>query len=412
MIIIYSDIHEDIDVAITHGAPLNIRDGHEGQGAREHKYRGSESLRHHVAMAKPRLHVFGHHHEGYGITLVDWKSTANISTTVASGGQEPFEVECVPEKELERDEREAGRKDLLTLETLKDVSMRKDIAQRGYFRTSHGDNDQHPVKKSQNTLFVNACYSPADKNHEKHTQMPIIVDLELPRSDAENGAGEATTAVAEGQRPRPRPIACCVRYDADKTGCPMASDNGKAEGQESEGPSWRKEDGPERRAPASGRYVPPFDNITADNPNGSRLSTRSGGSSGRSSPWRSFRRDVPATNDSTAPSDSPITQGSSVVEAVVATVAAVTMTTSVQENRIDRPRTAEPQPSASRTIPVTSYRAETWPPTTITSSRTSRYVPPPHSTPSRPPRSSRPNSGYQFHAGDKQRGHRGWNAPK
>lgn len=182
---------EDTDVAMTHGPPLHIRDPHEGEA----RYRGDESLRHHVAMAKPRLHLFGHHHSGYGITLVDWKSSAADDTSSNATITADWEPKGVPEQEPLRDEQEAGRQDLLTLDGLhKNEALLHEAMENGYIRTSHGPTSEHPIEKDKNTLFVNACYAHCE--NKKHTQPPIIVDLELPLASAPNGGaiGSASTS--------------------------------------------------------------------------------------------------------------------------------------------------------------------------------------------------------------------------
>jgi Icc-related predicted phosphoesterase len=58
-------IPEDTDVLITHGPPYGILDQmYEGYDAFKHL--GCEELLFAVARVKPRLHVFGHIHSGYG----------------------------------------------------------------------------------------------------------------------------------------------------------------------------------------------------------------------------------------------------------------------------------------------------------------------------------------------------------
>lgn len=63
-----------VDVMLTHGPPYGVLDqvvpGHESVGC-EHLYRAVERV-------KPRLHVFGHIHEGYGARRFEW-STHNRS---------------------------------------------------------------------------------------------------------------------------------------------------------------------------------------------------------------------------------------------------------------------------------------------------------------------------------------------
>lgn len=57
----------DIDIIMTHGPPKDIMDDC-AQG-----HQGCENLLRAVRRAKPRLHCFGHIHEGYGVEIVAWK---------------------------------------------------------------------------------------------------------------------------------------------------------------------------------------------------------------------------------------------------------------------------------------------------------------------------------------------------
>jgi Icc-related predicted phosphoesterase len=55
-------IPEDTDVLITHGPPMDILDRTVGG-----QYVGCEDLKNRIAIVKPKIHVFGHIHEAYGI---------------------------------------------------------------------------------------------------------------------------------------------------------------------------------------------------------------------------------------------------------------------------------------------------------------------------------------------------------
>jgi Calcineurin-like phosphoesterase len=57
----------DIDIIMTHGPPKDIMD----ECAQGHQ--GCENLLRAVRRARPRLHCFGHIHEGYGAEVVTWK---------------------------------------------------------------------------------------------------------------------------------------------------------------------------------------------------------------------------------------------------------------------------------------------------------------------------------------------------
>lgn len=79
-------IPEGVDVLVTHGPPHGVRDtvaktlprvvaGLMGEG----RHAGCEELLHAVARVRPRLHVFGHIHEGYGRETRDDVEFVNAS---------------------------------------------------------------------------------------------------------------------------------------------------------------------------------------------------------------------------------------------------------------------------------------------------------------------------------------------
>ena len=68
-------IPEDCDILVTHGPPAGHGDVTvRGEGV------GCEDLREAVRRVRPRLHVFGHIHEGYGLTRADGTVFVNASS--------------------------------------------------------------------------------------------------------------------------------------------------------------------------------------------------------------------------------------------------------------------------------------------------------------------------------------------
>ena len=59
----------EVDVMITHGPPAGILDRVERSG----EHAGCEHLRRAVERCRPRLHAFGHIHEGWGAVRTDWE---------------------------------------------------------------------------------------------------------------------------------------------------------------------------------------------------------------------------------------------------------------------------------------------------------------------------------------------------
>lgn len=73
-------IPDDVDILVTHSPPNGIsdmvKDSWEGRIANV----GSKKLLHRVKKIKPKLHVFGHVHEGYGIDTLEWGLDPNKQT--------------------------------------------------------------------------------------------------------------------------------------------------------------------------------------------------------------------------------------------------------------------------------------------------------------------------------------------
>lgn len=70
---------------MTHGPPHGILDFGHGQNL------GCESLLEAVARARPRMHCFGHIHEGYGTMVMSWDeggSEEGFGATIARAGIE------------------------------------------------------------------------------------------------------------------------------------------------------------------------------------------------------------------------------------------------------------------------------------------------------------------------------------
>lgn len=78
---IMDDIPENLDVLITHGPAQGIRDDAYRQGFHDVRP-GCEQLRRAIIKKKPRFHVFGHLHKGYGITK--WKHTTFINAATCT----------------------------------------------------------------------------------------------------------------------------------------------------------------------------------------------------------------------------------------------------------------------------------------------------------------------------------------
>ncbi|RFU76090.1 metallophosphoesterase domain-containing 1 [Trichoderma arundinaceum] len=158
------DIHDEIDVVITHGPPLGIMDI-----SSEKKRIGCPQLFAAIAKAQPLVHCFGHTHEGWGAKLVTWRP--QLSDTPSHFTDIDNDKSHVIETLLSLKGSE--------FESMEERKLREDRSaehrMRGYCRTSHCGDDMRHLENSQ-TLFVNA----AVKGHDGLDQLPWVVDIELP----------------------------------------------------------------------------------------------------------------------------------------------------------------------------------------------------------------------------------------
>lgn len=74
---VWQGIPEDLDVLITHSPPYGIGDLASGS-----RHAGSRVLRSIVEMVKPRFHVFGHLHHGYGVYELSDSDTVFVNASV------------------------------------------------------------------------------------------------------------------------------------------------------------------------------------------------------------------------------------------------------------------------------------------------------------------------------------------
>lgn len=172
-----------IDLALTHGPPEGILD----DCGKTLGLRGCKDLLEAVALSKPRLHCFGHNHAAWGATLVDWENGTGTSSLLSND----LAKQCDDALELTK----ATKVELLKRENL--ASLRKNDGESsdplGCCRLSHCLEDPHPIEKGATTLFVNAAYAglTSDSEGKQETQMPMIVELDLPLTRV---GGEGTQA--------------------------------------------------------------------------------------------------------------------------------------------------------------------------------------------------------------------------
>ncbi|KAG8405700.1 hypothetical protein J3459_021566 [Metarhizium acridum] len=181
----YPDHHDfalppGIDVAMTHGPPYGVLDeaGISKRLGQPH-HAGCEYLFKAVANARPRIHCFGHIHEGWGAYRGTWL-----------GRDEPGFSVPRPTKECVMDEAMSGP--IQTLDGLRPMfaadtegrspEARQKLAHLSNQRGYHIDlTEQHTrVDPGKQTLFFNA--SIMDMRY-RPSQLPWIIDMDLPNAE-------------------------------------------------------------------------------------------------------------------------------------------------------------------------------------------------------------------------------------
>ncbi|OQE21126.1 hypothetical protein PENSTE_c012G04091 [Penicillium steckii] len=155
-----------VDVVITHGPPKGIMDyTNSGErGGSVHLFRALARTR-----PRPRMHCFGHIHEGWGAKLITWRD----------------ETTPTPSHLTDIDN---GRSfSIAKLSDIKDTpgqSLGEDGPPLKCFSTSHCSGDTNPLKWGLQTLFVNAAIEPSPQSRDDPKdylpmQLHWVVDLEL-----------------------------------------------------------------------------------------------------------------------------------------------------------------------------------------------------------------------------------------
>lgn len=155
-----------VDVVMTHGPPKGIMD-YTQSGERAGSAELFRALAH--AQPRPRMHCFGHIHEGWGAKLITWRDRV---TPVPSHLTDIDNGQSFPIAKLSDMKDRAGQ------------GLDGNGVPMKYFATSHCSGDSHPLRWGSQTLFVNAAIErlPQDMNDQEGNpsmQLPWVVDLEL-----------------------------------------------------------------------------------------------------------------------------------------------------------------------------------------------------------------------------------------
>ncbi|KAL9578429.1 MAG: hypothetical protein Q9212_005725 [Teloschistes hypoglaucus] len=167
------------DIVITHGPPLGLFDM-----THDRRRAGCAELFAAVERARPRIHCFGHIHEGWGAKLVAWRDqTPSTSTSGTEEKPSHFthidnERSCPIDRLLS-----SSSKHLRTNNETSTPEEEEDDSYGGCRTTSHCADDPEPLVYGEKTLFVNAAVMGSDEEqkgggHALHAAW--VVDLELP----------------------------------------------------------------------------------------------------------------------------------------------------------------------------------------------------------------------------------------
>ncbi|KAK3358045.1 hypothetical protein B0T25DRAFT_622595 [Lasiosphaeria hispida] len=152
-------IDKTVDIVITHGPPKGVLDMTSSR-----QRAGCEDLFAAVAKACPRLHCFGHIHEGWRAKLVGWRDAPSEHpshfTDIRNEASAVIETLATIR---------AGKRDTPDLIS-ENQNRSRTLMMHGYRATSHCANDKRPIRPGVTTLFVNAAIQPED--HEEEAQVP------------------------------------------------------------------------------------------------------------------------------------------------------------------------------------------------------------------------------------------------
>jgi predicted phosphodiesterase len=158
-------IKDGTDVAITHGPPKGIMDM---TSSRERA--GCPGLFAAIARIRPRLHCFGHIHEGWGAKMVTWRE--KISDTPSHFTEIDNDKSSVIEN-LTSLNRSKFDTDQMAEEKAKKV------ASYTATKVCHASLRTRDDQQGKQTLFVNAAIEGGEK---KPMHFPWLIDMELDRA--------------------------------------------------------------------------------------------------------------------------------------------------------------------------------------------------------------------------------------
>ncbi|PGH02736.1 hypothetical protein GX51_04470 [Blastomyces parvus] len=167
------EIDPGVDLVMTHGPPKGILD-RTLSGTRA----GSTHVFEAVARARPRLHCFGHIHEGWGAKLVTWPPVDQMSAPPS------YSTDVDEERSVSIADLSTLRGGLRSEPDGAESSMgsgdKSGVCSATCCRTSHCSGDANPIEAGSQTLFVNASIKGVDEDYPSH--LPWLVDIDLPKA--------------------------------------------------------------------------------------------------------------------------------------------------------------------------------------------------------------------------------------
>lgn len=162
------EIMKGVDLVMTHGPPKGILDYTESK-----ERAGCPDLFGAIARARPRLHCFGHIHEGWGAKMVTWLQQLT---------EKPSHFTDIDNDKSTIVEKLSGFRHSKydTPESKEEKSKKEQYhRQQRLYATSHCVGDPIPLEYGAQTLFINAAIQGTEENPR---QLPWLVELELPKA--------------------------------------------------------------------------------------------------------------------------------------------------------------------------------------------------------------------------------------
>lgn len=168
------DIPSDVDVAMTHGPPLGVLD----VARMSQSNAGCPHLFKAIHRARPKIHCFGHIHEAWGMQLARWREGDGTPDRCAT----VIDAEKSPKMELVDVMLVKGIKNPAVIQQRRQKLVEWSMQRGILLDLTQGD---LKLEEGEQTLFLNAAIMDV---RYKPTQLPWLVDLELPRAETSKTA--------------------------------------------------------------------------------------------------------------------------------------------------------------------------------------------------------------------------------